>query len=50
MRVISNKDKTTIAFHIDKLLNENQREETKMYWTEILGNITKQLNEKAMNR
>lgn len=49
MRVLSDKGKTTIAFHIDKLLNENQREETKTYWTKILDNITKQLNEKATN-
>lgn len=49
MRVLPNKGKTTIAFHIDKLLNENQREETKTYWTKILENITKQLNEKATN-
>ncbi|RZJ49592.1 MAG: hypothetical protein EOO19_05125 [Chryseobacterium sp.] len=49
MRVLSSKGKTTIAFHIDKLLNENQREETKTYWTKILENITKQLNEKATN-
>ncbi len=50
MRVLSNKGKTTIAFHIDKLLDENQRQETKMYWTKILENITKQLNEKITNR
>lgn len=50
MRVIATKDKATIAFHIEKLLNENQREETKTYWTKILETITKQLNEKATNR
>lgn len=49
MRVLSNNGKTTIAFHIDKLLNENQREETKTYWTKVLENVTKQLNEKATN-
>lgn len=49
MRLLSNKDKTTIAFHIDKLLNENQREEVKTYWTEMLENITKQLNERTTN-
>ncbi|MBN9294687.1 MAG: hypothetical protein J0G96_11985 [Flavobacteriia bacterium] len=44
MRVLSNnKDKTTIAFHIDKLLNEDQREETKMYWNNIIKIITEQI-------
>jgi len=43
MRVLSNKDKTTIAFHIDRLLDEKQREETKTYWTKILGDIIQQL-------
>ncbi len=50
MRVISNKDKTTIAFHIDRLLSENQRAETKKHWTEVLENITKELNSKITNR
>lgn len=49
MRLLSNKDKTTIAFHIDKLLNENQREEVKTYWTEMLEDITKELNERTTN-
>lgn len=40
MRVMGNKDKTTIAFHIEKLLNEKQREETKTYWDKVMKTIT----------
>ncbi len=29
MRILSNKNKTTIAFHIEKMQNEHQREEAK---------------------
>ena len=43
MRVIPNKDKTTIAFHIEKLLNENQREETKKYWDNVIKTITEKI-------
>jgi len=47
MRVISNKDKTTIAFHIEKLLNEKQREETKTHWDKVIKTVTKKI---TMNR
>jgi len=43
MRVIANKDKTTIAFHIEKLLDEKQREETKIYWDKVIEAITEQI-------
>ena len=43
MRVISGKDKTTIAFHIEKLLDEKQREETKIYWDKVIKTITEQI-------
>jgi hypothetical protein len=43
MRVISGKDKTTIAFHIEKLLDEKQREETKIYWNKVIKSITEQI-------
>ena len=43
MRVIANKDKATIAFHIDKLLNENQRKETKLYWDKVMKTITEKI-------
>lgn len=43
MRILANKDKTTIAFHIDKLLNESQREETKTYWNKIIKTIAEKI-------
>lgn len=43
MRILANKDKTTIAFHIDKLLNESQREETKNYWDNVIKKITEKI-------
>jgi len=43
MRVIANKDKTAIAFHIEKLLNEKQREETKTYWETAIKTITEKI-------
>lgn len=50
LRVYSNKDKkVTIAFHIDKLLNENQREETKCYWNNRLNEIIQKLQERTKN-
>ncbi|HFK5511117.1 hypothetical protein [Elizabethkingia anophelis] len=44
MRIISNIGKSTIAFHIDQLLNEDQRAETQQYWSEILNEIILNLN------
>jgi len=49
MRVLKNAGNTTIAFHLDKLLDEKQREETNNYWTKTLDEIIKQLNKKATN-
>jgi hypothetical protein len=49
MRVLSNKDKTTIAFHIDELLDESQREATKAYWEQIINKLREKLTEKATN-
>ncbi|MDX9791687.1 MAG: hypothetical protein RBT61_12710, partial [Candidatus Kapabacteria bacterium] len=43
MRVIANKDKTTIAFHIEKLLDEKQREETKKYWDNVIKTLTERI-------
>lgn len=43
MRVMANKDKTMIAFHIDKLLNKDQREETGKHWKEIMSELTQKL-------
>lgn len=46
MRVLPNKGKTTIAFHIDKLQNEHQREEVKVYWEKTLDDIIRKLSKK----
>ncbi|MBX2949828.1 MAG: SRPBCC domain-containing protein [Crocinitomicaceae bacterium] len=34
VRVLNNGEKTTISFHHEKLLNEQQREEVQGYWNE----------------
>ena len=39
IRVIPSKEKTTISFHQDKLLDSNQRNEMKKYWDEVIGKI-----------
>ena len=49
MRLISNANNTTIAFHIDNMLNETQREEARNYWKEILSEIVQKLTEKVSN-
>jgi uncharacterized protein YndB with AHSA1/START domain len=49
MRLISIADKTIIAFHIDKMLDENQREEARKYWNKVLNKIVQKLTEKATN-
>lgn len=43
IRIIRAKDKTTISFHQDKLLDEQQREEVKTYWEEKINRIEKLL-------
>ncbi len=45
MRVISHRDKTTIAFHIDKLVDESQREEAGKYWQEIMMQLLQKLKD-----
>ena len=44
IRVIRAKEKTTISFHQDKLLNRSQREEMKSYWNQVLEEIKNKLN------
>jgi hypothetical protein len=39
IRVISSKDKATVSFHQDKLLDSKQREEMKRYWDGVLLKI-----------
>ncbi|MEA4916600.1 hypothetical protein [Proteiniphilum sp.] len=43
MRLIANKDKTTIAFHIENLCDERQREETKAYWNTVIETIIEKI-------
>jgi uncharacterized protein YndB with AHSA1/START domain len=40
IRVIGNQEKTTIAFHQEKLLNSEQRDEMKEYWNKVMNKIT----------
>ena len=43
IRVVGDKNKTTIAIHQEKLLNSKQRNEMKEYWTEIMEKLTKKI-------
>ena len=47
IRVIGDKNKTTIAIHQEKLLNSKQRTEMKIYWTEIMELLTNELNKSS---
>ena len=39
VRVIGNHEKATISFHQEKLSNNKQREEMKLYWNEKMNEI-----------
>lgn len=41
VRVIGNKEKATISFHQEKLLDNNQREEMNLYWNKKMTEIEK---------
>jgi len=43
IRVIGNESKTTIAIHQEKLLNTEQRNEMKEYWTKIIEKISNKI-------
>lgn len=43
VRVIGNKNKTAIAIHQEKLLNSEQRNEMRAYWTEIIEELTNKI-------
>ncbi len=43
IRAIPNKDKTTISFHQDKLLDSKQREEMKKNWEEVIEKIENEI-------
>ncbi|WP_370391406.1 hypothetical protein [uncultured Winogradskyella sp.] len=45
MRVIPRKNKTTIAFHIDRLESEQQRNASKIYWTNVITDLIKTLQD-----
>ncbi|HHH50369.1 MAG TPA: ATPase [Saprospiraceae bacterium] len=44
IRVIGDENKTTIAIHQEKLLNSEQRNEMKKYWTTIMEKLTSEMN------
>jgi len=46
IRTIPNAGKTIISFHQEKLLDARQRDEMKHYWTNVLEDIVKQLQDK----
>jgi len=43
IRVIGNNEKTTIAIHQEKLLNNEQRNEMKYYWTKVINKLTTEI-------
>jgi len=43
IRVIGNENKSTIAIHQEKLLNQEQRNEMKEHWTKIIGKLTNEI-------
>jgi uncharacterized protein YndB with AHSA1/START domain len=43
IRVIPSKEKTTISFHQDKLLDSQQRDEMKKYWDEVIVKIENEI-------
>lgn len=43
IRVIPSKEKTTISFHQDKLLDSKQRDEMKKYWDEVIVKIENEI-------
>jgi hypothetical protein len=48
MRTIKGKSKTTIAFHQDRLLGPEQRDEMLKHWEKVLNRIEKNLTAKAI--
>lgn len=47
LRVMGNKEKTTISFHQEKLVDAEQREEMKKYWNKIVNKITMEIEKEA---
>lgn len=44
VRIIKAKDKATISFHQDNLLNSEQRDEMHLYWNDVLDRFTKKFS------
>lgn len=44
IRVIPSKEKTTISFHQDKLLDNQQRDEMKKYWDGVIVKIENEIS------
>ncbi len=44
IRVIPSKEKTTVSFHQDKLMDSKQRDEMKKYWEEVIYKIENELS------
>lgn len=47
MRILLNRGKTTIAFHIEKMSDEAQRTEAKAYWSKTLDDIIQALDKQT---
>ena len=43
VRVIGSENKSTIAIHQEKLLNQDQRNDMKEYWTKIIEKLTNEI-------
>ncbi len=43
IRIIPSKEKTTISFHQDKLLDSKQRGEMKKYWEEVIEKVKNEI-------
>lgn len=44
IRIIGQKEKVTISFHQEKLLDANQRKEMKAYWNDVMNRISENVN------
>lgn len=47
LRVIGNKERTTVSFHQEKLVDSEQREEMKAYWNQVVNKITMEIAREA---
>lgn len=46
VRVMGNREKSTVSFHHEKLSDETQREEVRLFWNEKMAEIEKILSKK----